>query len=839
MQSTGGQPPSAPEPVAVPIPTVPACRDEAGGWRDAPTTDDFYRLLADNTRDVVLVYCPDLTIQWVSPSVREVLGVDPNTLIGTSDRLVDQRDLGATEEALRAAIADHHDHVRGRVRIPHTDGRLLWFDASATFVWDDAGGLQHAIASLRDVTAEVEVNRKLAASERRFRTAMADSAIGMALVAPGGAFLEVNNALCEFFGYDAPTLLTKTWQELTHPYDLKNDLSALQRLIAGNADRYRLTKRYLTAEGDVVVGDLSVSAIREEDGTLSYLVSQIVDVTEQTRIQLELAQSEEHFRLIADNASDVVVRASNEGVIQWVSKSVTAARGWEPDELVGRQFADLVHPDDAPTVELVQRGVRSGEQAKFEVRVRSTAGDFRWFSITVSPIRSANGVMLGRVSSWRDVDSEVAARELATARVAEFKLLAEHASDMVVRIGSDDRIEWVSPSASSTLGWWPDDMEGRPAADFLDPTDLDRYGTLVAGLQPGQPERASGRVRCADGNYRWFASIATRIVDSRGHDVGRIVGMRDIDADVQSVEALTTSEAGLRAAMESAPAGMAMVDLERQFVQVNDALMRLFGRDREWLLSHTIADLLPPDEDAADLNVRGRILAGDIPSHVQERQILLADGSTMWVLHSVGLLRDETGTPQAFFSQFVDIDQAMQARSDLEFQATHDPLTRLPNRRALQARMEDLLVRPLDDTQTGVLFFDLDELKRVNDEYGHLIGDTLLVTIGQRVADLLREEDLVARLGGDEFVCLLPSMRDEDDLLAVAEKVHRAIAEPVTIRHAHLIVTVSVGAALARPGDRAEDVVARADQALYEAKRAGGDRVHVFHGEPRGPSPGL
>lgn len=791
----------------------------------------FCRLLAENTRDIVLFCCPDLTIQWASPSLLPVLGIDPGDIVGTKERLVDAQDRARADLELQAAIAEHRDHVRGRLRVRHADGHVMWFDVSVVLVWSDAGDLRHGIVSMRDVTAEFETQRALAASEKRFRTAMADSAIGMALVSADGHFLAVNRALCDFFGFDEDALLTKSWRELTHPFDLGTDEAAYARLSAGESDRYRVTKRYLHADGSVLVGDLSLSAIRDDDGTLAHFVTQIVDVTEQARTQLELAQSEEHFRLLADNASDVVVRATNEGVLQWVSKSITRARGWAPEDLVGHAFVEFVHPDDVPTVQLVQQGVRTGQQGKFEVRIRSKDGDLRWFAITVSPIRGGNGVMTGRVASWRDVDQEVEARLLAAAREAEFRLLAEHASDLVVRIGRDDRVEWVSPSVTSVLGWLPDDLLGRPAREFLDPVDVPRYDESVADLRAREPSRHSGRIRCGDGTFRWFAGIATKIVDDEGANLGRIVGLRDIDADVRALEPLITSEAGLRAAMAAAPTGMAIVDLERRFVHVNEAFATLVGHDREWFRSHGIADVLPSDQDATDAAVREQLLAGELQSTVVERPILLADGTTRWVLHSIGLVRDETGQPRSFFSQFLDIDQARQARANLEFLATHDTLTRLPNRRALLARMETVLSRPTrEDARTGVLFLDLDSLKSVNDRYGHLVGDTLLVTFGERVADALRDDDLVARLGGDEFVCVLESVRDLDDLATIAQKVHEAVAQPVTIRQHRFTVTTSIGATLAQPGDLAEDVIARADRALYDAKRAGGNRIDVHRG---------
>ena len=131
------------------------------------------------------------------------------------------------------------------------------------------------------------------------------------------------------------------------------------------------------------------------------------------------------------------------------------------------------------------------------------------------------------------------------------------------------------------------------------------------------------------------------------------------------------------------------------------------------------------------------------------------------------------------------------------------------------------------DRGLGVVFCDVDHLKRVNDAHGHLAGDRVLSEVGRRIADALRSSDLVGRFGGDEFVAILAAELDPAALRAAAERIRAAAGQPVICDGRPVAVTVSVGAAVARPEDDSAALLARADAALYRAKDAGRNCVWV------------
>jgi diguanylate cyclase len=167
--------------------------------------------------------------------------------------------------------------------------------------------------------------------------------------------------------------------------------------------------------------------------------------------------------------------------------------------------------------------------------------------------------------------------------------------------------------------------------------------------------------------------------------------------------------------------------------------------------------------------------------------------------------------------------------------ALHDPLTSLPNRMLLEDRLQQALIRSQrNGTAIAVLFIDLDNFKAVNDKYGHLVGDQLLIAVGERLRQHLRASDTAGRLGGDEFVVLLEIRDRNDPVMMVAERLRRALHVPLLLEPEPITLSASIGIALSEAGqDDPEELLDSADNALLRAKRTGKNRVVMGKVEER------
>ena len=196
---------------------------------------------------------------------------------------------------------------------------------------------------------------------------------------------------------------------------------------------------------------------------------------------------------------------------------------------------------------------------------------------------------------------------------------------------------------------------------------------------------------------------------------------------------------------------------------------------------------------------------------------------------TLSLIRDAEGAVVNHVGVFSDITDEKQEAERIRFRASYDALTSLPNRSLLHDRLLQALAKTARECgRLGVLFLDLDGFKPVNDKFGHLVGDHLLVAVAERLRGCVRESDTVARLGGDEFVIVLPDMVNAADALTVAAKVITTLSMPFELDGITARIGSSVGIAVFPGNGRtAEELLCAADRAMYTAKQAGKGRYVV------------
>jgi diguanylate cyclase (GGDEF)-like protein/PAS domain S-box-containing protein len=291
-------------------------------------------------------------------------------------------------------------------------------------------------------------------------------------------------------------------------------------------------------------------------------------------------------------------------------------------------------------------------------------------------------------------------------------------------------------------------------------------------------------------------------------------------------------DARFELAFDRAPIGMALVDGEGRWLEVNDALCRITGYSRNELMASTLADLTVPDDVHLDAQPIEDMLSGRISSYQVEKRYRHAKGHHLWVLVSVSLVRDDNARPLYVISQVQDISKRKHTSEWLEYLVDHDFLTGLFNQRRFEQELAKEAQRVARYGFSGaVILIDLDNFKGVNDAFGHKAGDELLEAVAEALSHRMRQTDVLARVGGDEFAILLPQTGAEQaDIVAegivVTVREHGAVGGEGSIR-----VTASVGVALFGDVTPAE-IMDHADRAMYDAKAAGRDCFSVCTTEP-------
>lgn len=394
----------------------------------------------------------------------------------------------------------------------------------------------------------------------------------------------------------------------------------------------------------------------------------------------------------------------------------------------------------------------------------------------------------------------------------------EHLPDPVIVTTADGRLTWANQRAVDTFGVDFTGGHNRSIADFLHPDDV---VTALASVESVQLKAVGTpiEIRIRDRSGSWVK------YEARGWSGLHDPHVRGIVAVLRKVEDrgrwdVAGGDAGrLAAVLEWSPGLTMLLDRKGRVLAVNRAFSAILGRDVESTVGRPLPELVVDDQAPEVAEVLAAVVA---EGGTRSFEATLRSGGTRlptpFGFTAVNLLED--ADVHAVVVSGIDIASLVESRAELAHRATHDPLTGLPNRVLVLERLDVVLRASVGTTAcVGLVFCDIDGFKAVNDAHGHSVGDEVLVEVAGRLRSVLRRDDTAGRLGGDEMVVI--ALRDTvEEVEEVARQVTAAMGVPIPTSVGPVRLSVSAGSATARDGARADDLLRRADAAMYARKRA-------------------
>ncbi len=386
------------------------------------------------------------------------------------------------------------------------------------------------------ITALQKIQDALRESEALFRLQFELGNIGIAITSPEKGWLNANAHLCKMLGYSEPELLQKTWAEMTHPDDLARDLDYFNQMPAGQIDGYEMEKRFFHKEGGIVETHLTISCYRNPDQTIKFVIASIQDISQRKEAEKALRENERKYRLITENAADIIFTMDLHFHFTYISPSVQKISGYTPNEAMALSFDQVMPPESLKKVyTVIERTNDYIQKNDFLRQLTIELEQYRkdhstfWTENEISFMLDENGEAIGIIGVTRDITRRKEAEKALQESQERFRSMIQSASDMIFIIHIDGKISFESPSVTRILGYPEGYFLDQSPFAMIHPDDLDlvmaEMDLVSRSANSGLPTEF--RLKTPDDNWIWLEALANS-QNNNPSIQGIIVTARDI-----------------------------------------------------------------------------------------------------------------------------------------------------------------------------------------------------------------------------------------------------------------------------------------------------------------------
>ena len=640
-------------------------------------------------------------------------------------------------------------------------------------------------------------------------------------------FVRINQAASQLFAYSDNELINKPVSLIFEGagFESENITEPLKR-----QQTVFLEKKYRPKNGKL--RDAQIHSRLIAIGDRNFIIAIWRDITCSVKQQHLLQESEARFRYFIENNQAIMLLIDPvNGVIEDANQAAVRFYGY--DQLVGMNIKQINTLSSDFVDDLKKTAAESISGSRFVAPHRLQSGEIRHVEVHTTPISFQQQRLL--FSIIYDITEQYEARKALEESESAFRRLFDEASNPIMLFDpeSGEVIDCNQAVVRFLHFRHKHELIGYSPSRFIAPIRPD--GTLALPIIQKNIEKALDQ-----GSAFFDCCPVTR--DGQRLDVEISLtalvyhGKKILHALWIDISARKASENRLKLAasvFSNANEAIAITDAQGKVIDVNHAFTRMTGFAKTDIKGNKISQIKSDKHNKYFYKDLWRSLfkTGQWQGEIWNKH---KTGKLIACLVNISAVYDEQDKIQHFVSLMTDITLIKQHQKQLEYQASHDTLTKLPNRLLLHDRLQQAMRQVHRyNQQLAVIYLDLDSFKEVNDLYGHDAGDYLLIATSRRIQKILRESDTLARLGGDEFVLVLPDLTAGEDCNDFISRLLKCLTTPVNYDDHKLKVSASLGVCFYPQPDNieAEQLLRQADQAMYQAKLAGKNQYHVFDPE--------
>jgi diguanylate cyclase (GGDEF)-like protein/PAS domain S-box-containing protein len=667
--------------------------------------------------------------------------------------------------------------------------------------------------------------KQLAREQARYRAILDNSNDAFVGLNSVGEVTDWNLQAERMFGHTAAEALGQRLSELVIPPEQRAaheaGMARFRRTGQGRVVNQRIEVVALHRDGRRIDVELYVAAMAEGDEFVAHAF--VRDISRRKAADRQLAASEQLVRDVTNAIPAIVGVFDTEERCIFANELALKVHGLSRDEAIGLTMRDGLGEKSYALHQPHVREALQGRRQSFEGSLPWRGGTGH-FQIHLVPMHDAQtDAVSGFYLMTFDITALRNAQLQQERSERRLRSITDNLPALISHLDADGRYLFANRQFETLLGLKPEQLLGHRIDEVRDPLYIEQIRPQLSEAMAGQTVVFESETGPRDGPPRKYQQTYVPEFDAGGRVIGVFAVTFDITERKLAEQRVSDAQARLKAIADNLPVLISYIDRHYRLTFANKTFQTWMGVDPELAVGSHLMALLGPQLYAQRLRQLGQAMAGE---RVEFEVVSEALGITRHLRTVYIPDRQADGSISGIYALSTDVTAMKDAEHRLQELARNDPLTGLPNRREFESRLMQALARAGRSRRAmAVIFLDVDHFKAINDGHGHAAGDAVLKTFATRIRTAVRTTDTAARLAGDEFVVILEGLHDDDEASRVAAKLVDTIREPMPLPGGgEISVTTSIGMACwGGIGEGAEDILDRADRALYRAKAAGRD----------------
>jgi len=543
--------------------------------------------------------------------------------------------------------------------------------------------------------ADEGAGKSIIDSEARLRRYYDAGLIGMAIVAPDRRLLQCNDKYCEITGYHREELLAMKFTDITHPDDVDNGLGLFEQAKSRKIDGFELNKRYMRKDGRIIDVVVSSKFVYTADGSMSYSVAFVQDVTERKRAERQLRQSEERLR--------EAQRIARLGFWQWDlvkdelfwSDELFTILGLSQEQfnVTSESLHNLIHPEDRTDFyEHFNTVLETGIPLKHEHRIILPNGEMRYHRVQGEVIRETSGLPIVMFGTVLDITEQ----KLADRTSLLYEHIVNASTDAMAIVDTNYQYLAVNQHYLEAFKIDRNDVIGRHMQLIIGADNFTRFAKHnIDKALTGVSSNMQGWTYQPGFGKRYLDIYDTPLRDAKGKVFGVVINAHDITERKLAEDELQRSEELLRRYYEAGSVGMALSSPDKGFFQFNDSFCDIVGYPRNAISNISWQEITHPEDQGSDAVEYARVMSGEIDSYTLDNRVIRGDGGLVYLTTAVNCARKQDGSIDYLVTFVQDITERKLAEQALR--KSEDLITK-----ALQTTTDSVSITRLRD---GMILF--------------------------------------------------------------------------------------------------------------------------------------